>query len=130
MAVLEEASQPVNPQVSELVAISKKTVTGRQKWNTRQKEMTNGYNKPQNNSNTWQPSSPIQSQEFHSTKQFRPQQQNYDNGQKKQYGNQGANGYQKTNTGYQPQNGGYQKQQNGNGYQHYQQNNDFRQGQG
>lgn len=86
-----------------------------------------------NSNNTWEPTTPIQTQEFHPSNKFRQQQQSPENGQKKTYGNYQGNGYnnhhQKTNNGYQA-NMGYQKQ-NTNGYvSQYQATNDYRQGQG
>jgi len=117
LAVLEEASQPVNPQIAELVSVSKKTLTGRQKWNNRQKGITTGPMKT-NSNNTWEPTTPIQTQEFHPSNKFRQQQQSPENGQKKTYGNyqgNGYNNYQKTNNGYQQSNMNYQQKQNGQG---------------
>lgn len=130
VAVLEEASQPVNPQVSELVAASKNTMTGRQKWSNRQKDMNGVHRNP---NNTWQGNMSIQSQEFHASGKFRQQHNNENGYRNKPMNNQGPGGYQKANMNYQAQGMNYhhKQQNNANSFiSHYQHGNDYRQGQG
>ncbi|KAK6634149.1 putative ATP-dependent RNA helicase ddx17 [Polyplax serrata] len=129
VAVLEEASQPINPKVTELLAATKNSnVGGRPKWNNNRQRDSNNYRNP---NQVWQPHGSHPSHDYHFNGKYR-QMQN-ENGYKgrNHYGPAQDNHFQKPHGNNQPRTNGnmYQKPQNlnYNGFhQNYQQTSDYR----